>query len=304
MRSRATRAPSLCVSFRALSLVALTLACGEQPGSEMAPTGASAEATQPTIILAAGDIAGCPEWYKDEVTAEMLADMPGTVLPLGDLVYQDGTRWQFRTCYDVSWGRLLSRSRPAPGNHEYRTEEAGPYYQYFGERAGPAGKGYYTYTLGSWRIYSLNSERNIPAQTSWLRNQLKANPTKCVLAYWHKPLYTSGPVVPTPEVRPLFDELWKSRAEVVLNGHNHSYERFDPQDADSNYRAQGVRQFVIGTGGAQLEPPTGPPAKNSKLLYVEGWGVLKMTLKTDGYSWKFVPVPGSPKADSGSAKCV
>ena len=287
-----------------MSLVALTLACGEHPGSEMAPTGASAEATQPTIVLAAGDIAGCPEWYQDEVTAEMLADMPGTILPLGDLVYQNGTRWQFRTCYDVSWGRLLSRSRPTPGNHEYRTDEAGPYYQYFGERAGPAGKGYYAYTLGSWRIYSLNSERNIPAQTNWLRNQLKANPTKCVLAYWHKPLYTSGPVVPTPEVRPLFNELWKARAEAVLNGHNHSYERFDPQDADSNYRAQGVRQFVIGTGGSQLEPPTGPRAKNSKLLYVEGWGVLKMTLKTDSYSWKFVPVPGSPKADSGSAKCV
>jgi hypothetical protein len=292
------------VSFLAASLVVLTLACGEQPGSEMAPTGASAEATQPAIILAAGDIAGCPEWYKDEVTAEMLADMPGTILPLGDLVYQDGTRWQFRNCYDVSWGRLLSRSRPAPGNHEYRTDEAGPYYQYFGERAGPAGKGYYTYTLGTWRIYSLNSERNIPGQTTWLRNQLKANPTKCVLAYWHKPLYTSGPVVPTPEVRPLFNELWKARAEVVLNGHNHSYERFNPQDADSNYRAQGVRQFVIGTGGAQLEVATGPRAKNSKLLYVEGWGVLQMTLKTDSYAWKFVPVPGSPKADSGSAQCV
>jgi acid phosphatase type 7 len=304
MRSNAARAAFLSVPLLAISLLTLTLACGEQPGSEMAPTGASAEATQPAIILAAGDIAGCAEFYKDEVTAEMLADMPGTILPLGDLVYQNGTRWQFRNCYDVSWGRLLSRSRPAPGNHEYRTDEAGPYYQYFGERAGPAGKGYYTYTLGTWRIYSLNSERNIPAQTTWLRNQLEANPAKCVLAYWHKPLYTSGPVPPTPEVRPLFNELWKARAEVVLNGHNHSYERFDPQDADSTYRVQGVRQFVIGTGGAQLEPPEGPPAKNSKLLYVAGWGVLRMTLKTGSYAWKFVPVPGSPKADSGSAKCI
>jgi Calcineurin-like phosphoesterase len=299
MRANATRAPFLSVSFLTMSL-----ACGEQPGSEVAPTDTTAEVSQPATILAAGDIAGCADFYQDEVTAEMLADMPGTILPLGDLVYQNGTRWQFRNCYHPSWGRLLTRSRPAPGNHEYRTDEAGPYYEYFSGRAGPVGKGYYTYTLGAWRIYSLNSERNIPAQTTWLRNELKANPTKCVLAYWHKPLYTSGQVAPTPAVRPLFDELWKARAEVVLNGHNHSYERFDPQDADSTYRTQGVRQFVIGTGGAQLEPPTRPRARNSKRLYVAGWGVLKMTLRTDEYSWRFVPVPGSPKADSGSAKCV
>ena len=299
MRLSDLRVPTL-----ALTLMAAALACAEHPGSEMAPTGATAEATKPAIILAAGDIAGCAEHYKDEVTADMVAKMPGTILPLGDVVYQNGTRWQFRNCYHPSWGRLLSRSRPTPGNHEYRTDQAWPYYEYFGERAGPAGKGYYTYTLGTWRIYSLNSERNIPEQTTWLRKHMKANPSKCVLAYWHKPLYTSGPVPPTPEVRPLFLELWRARAEVVLNGHQHSYERFDPQDADSNYRAKGVRQFVIGTGGSQLEPPTGPRAKNSRLHYVAGWGVLEMTLKTDSYSWRFVPVPGSPKADSGSATCV
>jgi hypothetical protein len=292
------------MSFVAMTLVAMTLACGEQRGPEMAPTGASAEAGQPEIILAAGDIAGCASHYQDELTAKMLVNMPGTILPLGDVVYQYGTRWQFRNCYDPSWGQLLSRSRPTPGNHEYRTEEAGPYYEYFGERAGPPGKGYYTYTLGSWRIYSLNSERHIPEQTIWLRRHLRNNPSTCVLAYWHKPLYTSGPVPPTPEVRPLFNELWKARAEVVLNGHNHSYERFDPQDADSNYREHGVREFVIGTGGAQLEPPTAPPAKNSNVLYVEGWGVLKMKLEPEEYTWRFVPAPGSPKADSGSAKCV
>ena len=299
MRLYARRLPLLV-----LALLAPALGCGEQPGSEMAPTGATAEATQPAVILATGDIAGCADFYKDETTAEMVADMPGTILPLGDLVYQNGTRWQFRNCYDPSWGRLLSRSRPTPGNHEYRTGQAGPYYEYFGERAGPAGKGYYTYTLGAWRIYSLNSERNIAEQTTWLRQHLKQNPSRCVLAYWHKPLYTSGPVPPTPEVRPLFKELWRARAEVVLNGHQHSYERFDPQDADSNYRAAGVRAFVVGTGGAQLEPPTGPLAKNSKVHYVQGWGVLEMTLKESGYDWRFVPVPGSPKADSGSAKCV
>lgn len=299
MRLNAFRLP-----LTAIPLMAAAFACADQPGSDMTTTGATAEAVQPATILAAGDIAGCADHYKDEVTARMLADMPGTILALGDVVYQNGTRWQFRNCYDPSWGRLLSRTRPAPGNHEYRTDQAGPYYEYFGERAGPAGKGYYTYTLGAWRIYSLNSERNIPEQTTWLRRHLRDNPSTCVLAYWHKPLYTSGPVAATPEVRPLFQELWRAGAEVVLNGHQHSYERFDPQDADSNYRAQGVREFVIGTGGAQLEPPTGPFARNSKVHYVKGWGVLEMTLKADSYSWRFVPVPGSPKADSGSASCI
>lgn len=291
------------LSTLAVILVA-AVGCAERPGSELAPTGSSAEVTKTAIILAAGDIAGCADHYKDEETAEMLADMPGTILPLGDVVYQNGTRWQFRNCYDPSWGRLLSRSRPTPGNHEYRTDQAGPYYDYFGERAGPAGKGYYTYTLGTWRIYSLNSERHIEEQTRWLRRHLKNTPSKCVLAYWHKPLFTSGPVPPTPEVRPLFAELWRARAEVVLNGHQHSYERFEPQDHDGNFRRQGVRQFVIGTGGAQLEPPTGPRAKNSKLHYVDGWGVLEMTLGEGEYSWRFVPLHGSAEVDSGSAKCL
>ena len=298
MRRNDSRVPPL-----AITLIAALVACGEQPGSEMAPTGVTAEAVAPATILAAGDIAGCMKRNQDEVTAEMVADMPGTILALGDVVYENGTRWQFANCYDPTWGRFLSRTRPAPGNHEYRTDEAAPYYDYFGDRAGPAGKGYYTFTLGAWRLYSLNSERNIPEQTTWLRNHLRDHPSKCVLAYWHKPLYTSGDVPPTPAVRPLFLELWKARAEVVLNGHEHSYERFAPQDADSNYREQGVRQFVVGTGGAQLRPFVSV-AKNSKVRYNKGLGVLKMTLKTGEYSWKFVPVPGSPKADSGSAKCT
>jgi hypothetical protein len=298
MSRKAIRASAL-----SMSLLAAALACAEQPGSEMAPTGATEAATEPAIVLAAGDIAGCADFYKDEDTAEMLAKMTGTILALGDVVYQNGTRWQFRNCYDPSWGKLLSRTRPTPGNHEYRTDQAGPYYQYFGERAGPAGKGYYTFTLGTWRIYSLNSERNIPEQTTWLRKHLKQNPSKCVLAYWHKPLYTSGQVPPTAEVRPLFHELWRAKAEVVLNGHQHNYERFEPQDADSNYRKKGVRQFVIGTGGAQLEGFTSV-AKNSKVRYVEDWGVLELTLKADEYSWRFVPLHGSASVDSGSAQCV
>ena len=298
MKPKAFRASVLTVP-----LLAAALACADQPTSEMHPTAAAAAASEPAIVLAAGDIAGCADHYKDEATADMLAQMTGTILALGDVVYQNGTRWQFKNCYHPSWGRLLSRTRPAPGNHEYRTNQAAPYYEYFGERAGPAGQGYYTFTLGTWRIYSLNSERSIPEQTTWLRKDLKRNPSKCVLAFWHKPLYTSGRVPPTAEVRPLFHELWKARAEVVLNGHQHNYERFEPQDADSNYRKKGVRQFVVGTGGSQLEEFTSV-AKNSKVRYVEDWGVLELTLMADGYSWRFVPLNSTKVVDEGSASCV
>ncbi|MBA3893334.1 MAG: metallophosphoesterase [Gemmatimonadales bacterium] len=300
------RLRSLCLSALCAFTAAGTSACNDQPDSAdsaLQPSDASADAEAPAILLAAGDIAGCAEHYKDEVTAELLATLPGTIVPLGDVVYQNGTRWQFRNCYDPSWGQLLSRTRPAPGNHEYHTNEGAPYYEYFGTLAGPKGKGYYTYTLGAWRIYSLNSERNIPEQTTWLKKQLKANPSQCVLAYWHKPLYSSGDVAPTPEVRPLFDALFRARAEVVLSGHQHNYERFAPQDADSNKKARGTRQFVVGTGGSELRP-FGGVAKNSLVRYNAGHGVLRMTLSPGMYSWNFLPVPGAPPADSGSANCT
>jgi hypothetical protein len=283
--------------------LAVAFACAEQAGVLMQPSEQQSEAEASAILLAVGDIAGCADHYKDEVTAELVAGIPGTIALLGDLVYQNGTRWQFRNCYDPSWGRVLSRSRPVPGNHEYRTDQAGPYYEYFGSLAGPAGKGYYTYTLGSWRIYALNSERLIAEQTTWLKAHLAANPSKCILAYWHKPLYTGGRNPNEPTVRPLFDALFKAGAEVVLSGHNHHYERFAPQNANGRYRARGTRQFVIGTGGAQLEGfVTIQP--NSERRYVEGWGVLRMTLSPGKYGWKFLPVLGAASADTGSANCT
>jgi acid phosphatase type 7 len=297
------RPKTYCLLALATFAIAAAFACMDQSTTAMQPSEATAEVGAPAILLAAGDIAGCPDTYQDEVTAELVADLPGTIAPLGDLVYQDGTRWQFRTCYDSSWGRVLSRSRPSPGNHDYRTDQAGPYFEYFGSRAGPSGKGYYTYKLGTWRIYSLNSERNFAEQTTWLTAHLAANPSKCILAYWHKPLYTSGQNPPTPAVRPLFDALYKAGAEVVLNAHQHNYERFAPQDADSNFVPRGTREFVVGTGGAQL---TGfvTVAKNSKLRYGKGHGVLRMTLSPGKYAWKFLAVPGAPPADTGYANCT
>jgi acid phosphatase type 7 len=290
------------LAIATLAIVA-AFACTGQPEAGLQPSEIIAEADAPAILLAVGDIAGCAEHYMDEATAEQVADLPGTIALLGDVVYQDGTRWQFRNCYDPSWGRVLSRSRPAPGNHEYRTDQAGPYYEYFGSRAGPSGKGYYTYKLGAWRIYSLNSERLIAEQETWLKAHLAANRSKCILAYWHKPLYTSGSHPGEVTVRPLFDALYQAGAEVVLSAHNHNYERFAPQDADGNLQARGTRQFVVGTGGAQLvDFVTAQP--NSKLRYVAGWGVLRMTLSPGKYAWNFLPLAGTTPVDSGSANCT
>jgi len=298
MRLKAWRLPALSACA-----LAAALACLEQSGPLLQPSDELAEAASPAILLAVGDIAGCPERYKDEVTANLVAKLPGTIALLGDVVYENGRRWEFRKCYDPSWGRVLSRSRPSPGNHEYRTEEAGPYYQYFGSRAGPSGKGYYTYKLGTWRIYSLNSERRIAEQTRWLKAHLAANPSKCILAYWHKPLYTGGRNPNELTVRPLFEALYQAGAEVVLTGHNHHYERYAPQDANGNFKSRGTRQFVVGTGGAQLEGfVTIQP--NSQVRYVKGWGVLRMTLSPGKYGWKFLPVLGAPSADTGYANCT
>ncbi|MGH7579550.1 MAG: metallophosphoesterase family protein [Gemmatimonadales bacterium] len=283
--------------------IGIVIACLDQPEAVLQPSDEILDATAPAILLAVGDIAGCPPSYQDEETAELIADLPGTVAVLGDVVYEDGLRWQFRNCYDPSWGRVLDRTRPSPGNHEYRQAGAWPYYEYFGSRAGPEGRGYYTYRLGAWRIYSLNSERNIAKQTTWLTSHLADHPSRCILAYWHKPRYTSGEHPGETAVQPLFDALYRAGAEVVLSGHNHNYERFAPQDADANFQSRGTRQFVVGTGGAQLEDFV-DIQPNSKLRYVAGWGVLRMTLSPGKYSWNFVPVPGSPPGDTGWANCT
>jgi acid phosphatase type 7 len=302
------RLKAIAVLAACATTMATVFACMEQPDatlqpSELEPFDQMSEANSDAILLAVGDIAGCPEQYKDELTADLAADLPGTIALLGDVVYENATPWEFSNCYDPSWGRVLSRSRPSPGNHEYRSLGAEPYYEYFGSRAGPNGKGYYTYKLGTWRIYSLNSERHFAEQEAWLKAHLAANPSKCILAYWHKPLFTSGTNPAELKVRPLFDALNRAGAEVVLNGHAHQYERFAPQDADGNFKSKGgTRQFVVGTGGAQLKhfPAIQP---NSLVRFRDAWGVLRMTLKPGSYAWKFLPVPPAVTTDTGSANC-
>lgn len=261
------------------------------------------------VLVGAGDIAVCGS-NKDEATANLLdqivASNPGAmVFTTGDNVYPSGTYNQFLDCYEPSWGRHKAWTRPSPGNHDYRTDNAAGYFAYFGANAGPANRGYYSYDLGSWHIVSLNSNIHAgpaPAQLQWLRDDLAANQSECTLAYWHHPPFSSGPHSNDPYSQTLFEALYQAGADVVVNGHDHSYERFAPQNPSGGADPLGIPVFVVGTGGAGLRP-FDDIKPNSVARNDTAHGVLKFTLKADSYSWEFVPIAGETFSDSGSASC-
>ena len=262
--------------------------------------------TSDPVFVGAGDISNCSH-NNDEATAKLLDGITGTVFTLGDNSYPDGTAAQFADCYGPTWGRHKNRTRPAPGNHDYHTSGASGYYNYFGAAAGDPGKGYYSYNLGAWHIISLNSETGYgagSAQEQWLRADLAANTAVCTLAYWHHPRFSSGNHGNSTRSQGFWQVLYEYGADLVLNGHDHTYERFAPQNpnaqADPN---RGIREFVVGTGGAGLYPfPTIQP--NSQIRNNTTFGVLKLTLHATSYDWQFVPIAGQTFTDSGTSNCV
>ncbi|WP_331096339.1 metallophosphoesterase family protein [Archangium sp.] len=260
--------------------------------------------TPPEVLVGAGDIASCAV-EGDEATAALLDGVAGTVFTLGDNAYPDGTAQDFERCYAPSWGRHRQRTRPTPGNHEYHSAKAGPYFDYFGTAAGEPGKGYYSYELGAWHVVVLNSELELGAgsvQEQWLRADLKASTKRCTLAYWHRPLFSSGPDRDTTDVKPLWTALYEAGAEVVLGGHDHLYERFAPQTPEGKADPErGIRQFVVGTGGMTLYP-FGAPLANSERRDASTLGVLKLTLEDGAYAWEFLSVRGGV-TDQGRGTC-
>jgi hypothetical protein len=228
------------------------------------------------------------------------------VFTAGDNVYPNGTTAEFNTSYQSTWGRHRARTRPSPGNHDYNSSGATPYYNYFGANAGPAGRGYYSYNLGAWHILSLNSE--VPAgpgsaQEQWLRADLATNTATCTLAYWHRPLFSSGSGYGNdPSTRALFQALYEFGADIVISGHDHNYERFGPQDPNGQADPTGIREFVVGTGGVALRP-IGTIRPNSEVRNATTYGVLKLTLDPTSYIWEFIPIAGQTFRDSGSAAC-
>ena len=262
------------------------------------------------VLIGAGDIADCTELAGAEATAKLLEANPGTVMALGDLAYPDGSAENFK-CYDKTWGRMKSRTRPAVGNHEFHSKGATYYFEYFGGAAGDPKTGYYSYDLGSWHVVVLNSEckevggcQAGSPEERWLREDLAAHPAGCTLAYFHKPRFSSGLNHGDDlEVTPLWQALYDYNAELVLNGHDHDYERFAPQDPNGKSDPKrGIREFVVGTGG-KSHREFGPTKPNSEVRNNDAYGVLKLTLKAAGYDWQFLPEAGKTFSDSGSGSC-
>ncbi len=289
VRGKGTGSAKVTAGAGTVSGWAMVTVSRDPPGSE--------------VLVGAGDIAECGR-QEDEATARLLDSIPGTVFTTGDDAYPSGSARDYADCYGPSWGRHRARTRPAPGNHDHRTAQAAPYFAYFGDRAP---YNYYSYDLGAWHIISLDGDLDLAAgspEERWLREDLAVTNKRCTLAYWHEPRFSSGMMHGNDAgVQPLWQALYDAGAEVVLAGHDHEYERFAPQtptgEADPG---KGIREFVVGTGGAELYR-FAAPLPNSEVRNNTAWGVLKLVLSPGAYTWQFVPVAGESFTDSGTGIC-
>jgi hypothetical protein len=290
-----------------LTLVAalFLLAAAPDPTPSPAPSSSPAD----PVLVGAGDIASCgnPGPVK---TAALLARIPGTVFTLGDNVYESGSIEQFAQCYEPTWGRFRSRTRPALGNHDYRTKDARGYFQYFGPAAGDPARGYYAYDLGAWRVLVLNSNCSDiggcgkgSAEDTWLKDELAAHRPLCSVAMYHHPRFSSASHGDSTWMAELWKDLVDGGVDVALAGHDHVYERFAPIDASGRKDPEhGVRAFTVGTGGMSHYRFDHVHAA-SEVRNNDTFGVLKLTLHPDSYDWEFLPVAGGAFHDSGSGRC-
>ena len=267
------------------------------------PTGSAT-----AVMLAVGDLADCSS-PRHRTLADLVASLDGTVALLGDIAYPNGDAATFSRCVAPVWDGLTDRLRPVPGNHEYESDSAIPYFDYFGPLAGSPSQPWYAYDLGAWRIYALNSNcgsvggcGRTSTQVAWLAADLAARPRHCVLAYWHEPRFSSGRHGNAEKMADIWSVLDGAGADVVLAGHDHTYERFAPLDSNGRLRADGIRSFVVGTGG-QSHYAFGTPQAGSEVRDNRHDGVLRLVLGSDGYAWRFIAPDGLTEVDSGSAAC-
>jgi hypothetical protein len=257
------------------------------------------------VVAGAGDISLCST-PEDTYTAALLANIDGDVITLGDNTQVNGTAKEFTACYDPTWGLYKYKTHPTPGNHDYHSPGALPYFHYFGSAAGEVGKGYYSYDIGYWHIIALNSNIDtfsISPQVEWLQADLDSHQYDCILAYWHHPLFSSGlPNKSVSSITAIWNVLYDYGVDVVLNGHIHMYERFAPQNPQGVADSNGIREFVVGTGGGGWFDEYSPIA-NSEVINNETYGVIKLTLHEYSYDWEFIPIEGKTFTDSGSANC-
>jgi hypothetical protein len=332
MRSRRAGASAVAVSL-VLSVVMSLLVVSSCTQTDTPTSATSPETSVPSpalvtanaadpVILAAGDLVcgtGTPTGTlcKHGATAALVGPIaPAAVLLLGDIQYENATLADFNTYYESTWGVHKAFTWPAPGNHEYQTTNAAGYFDYFNGvgvqtgRAGDRSKGYYSYNIGAWHMIVLNSNCSFiggcqagSPQELWLRGDLAANTQACTLAYWHHPRFSSGGHGNNSFMQPLWQALYDFRADVVLAGHDHDYERFAPQNATGGLEdTRGIRSFVVGTGGKEKNGFSTIRANSQ--LRASSVGLLKLTLHPTSYDWQFVPIPGETLADAGSAACV
>jgi hypothetical protein len=288
-----------------------------QPAKQAQGESSSKRATeeQTYVLVGAGDIAGCKDLAGAQATAKLLEKIPGTVFAAGDLAYEDGSTANFKNCYDATWGKFKERTKPALGNHEYHEPTASAYFQYWGSQAGPAGKGYYSFELGKWHVIALNTNCDAKGlggcgagspQESWLKEDLAAHPDACIVAFGHHALFSSGffkKHAIHPELKQLWEDLYAAHADLILAGHEHSYERFAPQDPDGHLDPEhGIREIVVGTGGRSHDP-LGFAIDNSEVRNASTYGVLRLKLNPSKYTWEFIPEQGKDFRDSGSGAC-
>ena len=282
--------------------------------SPSATTPASPLGPVTAVLVGAGDIADCDRIPSGDsaaaATALLVERIPGTVFTAGDAAYEVGSPANFADCYDPTWGAFKDRTLlPATGNHEYKTPGATGYFDYFGSSAGTRGEGWYSTDIGTWHIVVLNANCTIVGcgpgspQLDWLSADLAAHPAACTLAIWHQPRFSSGYHRDDLSVAPFWDVLAAAHADLVINGHDHDYERFAPQDPSGRLDpVNGIREIVVGTGGATLRP-FATVLPNREVASDTTHGVIVLTLHAGGYDWWFEPDAGETFTDSGSAAC-
>jgi acid phosphatase type 7 len=280
----------------ACTVIAVVTACG----SPTTPSSVGEGATK--TIITVGDIAQCDNLPADQSTAAKTANLTNTllmqanadapVLTLGDNVYYAGLQTEFDTCYQPTWGKLKARTWATPGNHDYGVANAAGYFDYFGAAAGTDRSGFYSKEYNGWLVLSLNS--NVDAargsvQYNWLQTQLQKNTNSCVLAAWHHPLFTSSTRGGDPKMKDMFELLVNARADLVLQGHEHQYERFVPMLADGTVSGAKLYDFA-------------PAAVAGSTIRIAQFGVLKLDLRPGQGDWQFIGLD-QKALDAGQLTC-
>ena len=289
------------------------LACGEDRPPIAPASALRADLSGPPdqTLVAAGNIASCAT-NGDELTAQLVDAIPGTVVALGDNALPRGRAADYHACYDPSWGRYNARTYAALGDRDFDSAgTAAGTFGYFGSRAGSNATGYYSIDVGAWHVIVLNSNgayqpyNDGSAQDQWLQADLAANPGKCLLAVWHHAYFFSSTTpgwTSRPSIKTLWNRLYAAGLDLVLNGSEHDYERFAPMTPDGVADpVHGIREINVGTGGEAVWAPT-VIAPNSEARAAT-YGVLKLSLSADHYAWQFVPITGQSSSDAGSAAC-